>query len=154
MNNAIEIKNMDFSFNGINILEDINLEVKEKDFVGIIGPNGGGKTTLLRIVMGLLIPRKGSVKILDSSPIAARSKIGYVPQFGTSEKIFPIKTIDVVAMGLCGARCMFPWFSKSIRERSLEIMKSVKIEDLAEKSFNRAFRRTAAADSDCAGFGG
>ena len=137
MKNVIEIKGMNFAFDGRNILENIGFSVEENDFVGVIGPNGGGKTTLLKIILGLLTPQKGSVKILGSDAVSSRKYIGYAPQFGTSEKSFPIKTIDVVAMGLCGGGCFFPWVSDSKKEKALEVMNFVKIQALAEKPFNQ-----------------
>ena len=137
MKNVIEIKNMDFAFSGDNILENINFSIEPNDFVGVIGPNGGGKTTLLKIILGLLSPQKGTVKILGTNPISSRKNTGYAPQFGTSEKSFPIKTVEVVAMGLCGSGCFFPWISEAKKERALEVMKFVKIDTLAEKPFNQ-----------------
>ncbi len=64
----VEIKDLDFTYGGEAVLEDVNLAVRHKDFVAIIGPNGGGKTTLLKLVLGLLTPVKGTIRVDGKSP--------------------------------------------------------------------------------------
>jgi zinc transport system ATP-binding protein len=93
---AIKINNLSFKYSKDLILENINLNVKEKDFLGIVGPNGGGKTTFLKLILGLLKPNKGKVKTLGS--------LSYVPQHLDIDKTFPIKTDEVVLMGLNGKK--------------------------------------------------
>jgi len=95
----IEINNLDFAYNGEAVLKDVNLSVRQKDFVAIIGPNGGGKTTLLKLVLGLLTPVKGTVRVDGKPPQEASPCIGYVPQDVHTNRSFPITAIDVVLMG-------------------------------------------------------
>jgi zinc transport system ATP-binding protein len=95
----VEIKNLDFAYNGETVLKDVNLTVRQKDFTAIIGPNGGGKTTLLKLVLGLLTPLKGTVRVDGKSPQKASSCIGYVPQDVHTNRSFPITVADVVLMG-------------------------------------------------------
>ena len=95
----IEIKSLDFAYNGEVVLEDVNLSVRQKDFVAIIGPNGGGKTTLLKLILGLLTPAKGTVRVDGKSPQEASPCIGYVPQDVHTNRSFPITVTDVVMMG-------------------------------------------------------
>ncbi len=95
----IEIKDLDFAYNGEAVLEDVNLTIRQKDFVAIIGPNGGGKTTLLKLILGLLMPAKGAVRVDGKSPQKASPCIGYVPQDVHINRSFPITAIDVVLMG-------------------------------------------------------
>ncbi len=95
----IEIKDLDFAYNGEAVLEDVNLTIRQKDFVAIIGPNGGGKTTLLKLILGLLMPAKGAVRVDGKSPQKASPCIGYVPQDVHMNRSFPITAIDVVLMG-------------------------------------------------------
>jgi zinc transport system ATP-binding protein len=95
----LEIKNLDFSYNGEAVLKDVNLTVRQKDFIAIIGPNGGGKTTLLKLMLGLLSPVKGTVHVDGKPPQKASRCIGYVPQNVHSNQSFPITAIDVVLMG-------------------------------------------------------
>ena len=107
MSDVIKIQYLSFAYNSNYILENINLTVEKNDFVGIIGPNGGGKTTLLKLIMGFITPQKGSVEVLGNAPEKSISKIGYVPQFNQTDKQFPIKTIDVVTMGLSNSKSFF-----------------------------------------------
>jgi zinc transport system ATP-binding protein len=95
----IEIKNLSFSYDKQKILENINLSVKEKDFLAIIGPNGGGKSTLLKLILGINPIKIGSVQVLDKAPKDSLRQIGYVPQNTNVNTAFPIKAIEVEMMG-------------------------------------------------------
>jgi len=95
----IEIKNLTFSYDEQVVLENINLTVKEKDFLAIIGPNGGGKSTLLKAILGINQIKNGSISILGQKPNLNLQKIGYVPQNTSINTNFPIKVIEVVMMG-------------------------------------------------------
>ena len=104
MNNAslISLENVSFSFDAETVLDRISLEVNEGEFLGIIGPNGGGKTTLLRLMLGLIQPGSGSVKLFGQPIRAFRdwSKIGYIPQKATHiESRFPYTVEEVVLLG-------------------------------------------------------
>ena len=96
---AIEVKNVYFRYETTPILEEINFKVEEKDFVGIIGPNGGGKTTFIKILIGLLKPEKGTVEIFGKPAPKQNNYIGYVPQLFNFDSNFPINVRDVVLMG-------------------------------------------------------
>jgi len=87
--NALEMKDVSFSYNHQQVLEDINFIIEEKDFVAIIGPNGGGKSTLLKIVLGLLTPDKGEVKVFGREPKKALDLVGYLPQYTHFDLDFP-----------------------------------------------------------------
>ena len=95
----IEIRDVCFAFNGQPVLTDINLRVKTGAFLAMIGPNGGGKTTLLRLMLGLLSPHKGSVRVFGKPPREVSYRIGYVPQDVHINQRFPISALDVVLMG-------------------------------------------------------
>jgi zinc transport system ATP-binding protein len=100
MKTVIDIKNLTFSYQKDIVLKDINLEVQENDFLAIIGPNGGGKSTLLKLILGLNKIKQGSIKIFNKAVSSSRlSNIGYVPQNTNINTNFPIKVIDVVLMG-------------------------------------------------------
>lgn len=95
----IEIKNLDFAYNGEVVLRDVSLTIRPQDFVAIIGPNGGGKTTLVKLILGLLSPLKGTIHVNGKSPQEASPCIGYVPQDVHMNRSFPITVLDVVLMG-------------------------------------------------------
>ena len=95
----IEICHVWFSFNGNPVLQDVNLSVPAGDFLVVIGPNGGGKTTLLKLMLGLLDPDRGMVRVFGQPPQKAAHRIGYVPQNVHINKTFPISVLDVVLMG-------------------------------------------------------
>jgi zinc transport system ATP-binding protein len=98
-NPVIDVRQVWFSFNGHPVLEDVSLTVPQGDFLVIIGPNGGGKTTLLKLMLGLLAPERGSVRVLGEPPQRAAHRVGYVPQNVHINKTFPISVLDVVLMG-------------------------------------------------------
>ena len=97
--NIIEIQNLNFSFNSQPVLQNVNLSIKRGDFIAMIGPNGGGKTTLLKLMLGLLKADSGDVRILSKPPRYVSHRIGYVPQDVHVNKYFPVSALDVVLMG-------------------------------------------------------
>lgn len=103
----IEIQNLTANYDGDTVLEDISLTVRKNDFIGLIGPNGGGKTTLLKVILGLLEPRKGAIRVMGTTPKQGRRHIGYVPQIAVFDTDFPISVHDVVRMGRLGPDRLF-----------------------------------------------
>lgn len=97
---VIEIIDCDFSFEKETVLQDVNLQIPHGDFVAVIGPNGGGKTTLLKLILGLLTPQKGSILVDGKPPQKALRTIGYVPQNVHVNRSFPVSVLDVVLMGM------------------------------------------------------
>jgi len=95
----VEINNVDFAYNRERILQDVNLDIRQGDFIAMIGPNGGGKTTLLKLILGLLKPEKGTIHVMGKSALKAAPGIGYVPQNVHINSSFPITALDVVLMG-------------------------------------------------------
>ncbi len=132
---AVDIKNVHFSYNGRPVLEDVSLTIDEGDFTGIIGPNGGGKTTLLRLILGQLEPGSGRIRIQGIPPNQARSRIGYVPQYFQFDTKFPVKLVDVVLMGRLG-RHIFPgWYNREDREAALAALRELELEHAAKQQF-------------------
>jgi zinc transport system ATP-binding protein len=111
----IKISDLQFAYNGQRILENVNLTVREGDFIAMIGPNGGGKTTLLKLILGLLKPEQGEVRVMGRQPERVSHQIGYVPQDVNINRRFPITALDVVLMGKLapGRR----WAKTSARDR-------------------------------------
>lgn len=100
----ITIENLTFAYDKQRILDRINLCVEEKDFLAIIGPNGGGKSTLLKLILGIHPVQQGSIRTFGEKPSKNLSKIGYVPQNTNVNTDFPIKVIEVVLMGHIGTQ--------------------------------------------------
>ncbi len=126
---AIYIKNLWFSYNGEPILKDVNLSIEKGDFLAIIGPNGGGKTTLLKLMLGLLTPDKGIIKILGKEPKIARHRISYLPQNTDINRGFPISVKDVVLMGLLGKKGIFKSYTKKDLKKAEEVLALFKMWD-------------------------
>lgn len=101
---VITIENLTFSYSKETVLENINLNVEANDFLAIIGPNGGGKSTLLKNILGINQIQKGTIKVLGNNVEKNLSKIGYVPQNTNVNINFPIKVIEVVLMGHVGEK--------------------------------------------------
>lgn len=99
MKKLVQIKDVNFSYNGIPVLEDINLDIMERDIMAIMGPNGGGKTTLLKIILGLVKPDSGKVLVLGSRPEIGRKDIGYLQQNPDIDMGFPLSVFDTVLLG-------------------------------------------------------
>jgi zinc transport system ATP-binding protein len=100
----VELENVTFAYNGQTVLEDVNLKIPPEDFVAIIGPNGGGKTTLLKLMLGLIKPDTGRIRVLGENTGVASHHIGYVRQDVHINRSFPISTLDVVLMGKLNPR--------------------------------------------------
>ncbi|MDH5805375.1 MAG: ABC transporter ATP-binding protein, partial [Gemmatimonadota bacterium] len=96
---ALQVSDVTVSLGGNVVLDRVSLTLEAGDFLGLIGPNGGGKTTLLRVMMGILKPESGSVRIFGLPPGKARGIVGYVPQYARFDASYPIDVMDVVLMG-------------------------------------------------------
>ena len=119
MQNVVDIKNLSFNFGKLNVLKDINLQIKEEEFVGLIGPNASGKTTLLKLIMGLLKPDTGTIKIFGEDKDQYKY-IGYVPQHVSFYRDFPITVMQTVKTGCISN---FP-FSKKNNSKTDEIVQT------------------------------
>ena len=101
MNPIIEIQNLNVGYdNKPDVLKNVSLTIFDNDFLGIIGPNGGGKTTLLRAILGLIQPTSGNIAFLDNGKKVSHINIGYLPQINQIDKKFPINVHDVILSGL------------------------------------------------------
>lgn len=130
---VVEFRDVSFGYNGSPVLEDINLIVEEGDFLGIVGPNGGGKTTLLKLALGILQPTRGSIRIMGRQPAAARSLVGYVPQLMEFDRDFPISVMEVVLMGRLSPRSLIGRYSAVDRAAAVSAMKAVQVDELANR---------------------
>lgn len=127
---------VDFFYDGYPVLEDVSFSVNAGDFVSILGPNGGGKTTLLKLMLGLLKPQTGIIKVFGGPPEKARSRIGYVPQYFQFDQKFPMRVIDVVLLGRLGKSGPSGPYKKIDREISMQALEKVEIPHLEHKPFS------------------
>jgi zinc transport system ATP-binding protein len=111
MKKLLEIKNLSAGYENNIVLEDISMEVFSGDFIGVIGPNGGGKTTLIKTILGLIKPISGEMNLFIS-----KTNIGYLPQVNQIDKRFPITVIDVVRSGKANS-ALFSSFRKNTEEK-------------------------------------
>lgn len=127
----IELENVNFSYDRVSILENLTFTVRKGEYLGIIGPNGGGKTTLLKIILGLLEPTDGTVKLFgqDIHTFKERYRIGYVPQRVTqADRDFPATVFEVVRSGRIPRLGLFNGFEKEDIEATERAMKMAGIE--------------------------
>lgn len=129
---AIKIENLSVYYGNTPALQDVNLTVTDGEYLGIIGPNGGGKTTLMRAILGIIAPTSGSVLVYGKPAGHADTKIGYVPQFAQMDRRFPITAFEAVLSGRLGRGLKpFHMYSKADREAASRSLERVGIADLA-----------------------
>jgi zinc transport system ATP-binding protein len=136
----VRLKDVWLDFDGLVVLQEINLTIYHRDFLGIIGPNGGGKTTLLRIILGLVHPNKGEVKVFGLNPEKARKWIGYVPQHSRFDFQFPISVWEVVLMGRYRLAGLFSRYDESDREITREVLKIVGMLEYKDRQIGKLSR--------------
>jgi len=132
---VIAIENVSFSYDGLPVLEDVTFTVTESDFISIVGPNAGGKTTLIKLILGLLKPHKGRITVFGQEPVKARRQIGYMPQHTALDPLFPVNVMDVVLMGRLG-NGTFGFYKKNDRDAAYEALREVEMYDLRSRSFS------------------
>lgn len=131
---SIQIKNLDFSYGSIPVLEQVDLTLGEREFVCVIGPNGGGKTTLLKLLLGLLKPQTGTVSIFGKPPAAGRKSIGYLPQHANLDPRFPVTALDVVLMGRLGKTRGVGFYTSTDKRIARDMLARVGIDTLETRS--------------------
>ena len=136
---AVTLRDVTFSYNGLPVLEDVNLTIRAGESVCVVGPNGGGKTTLLKLILGLLRPERGEVRIFGRAPRQARSRIGYMPQHLHFDPQFPVTVMEVVLMGRLGQKGfggLFGWDGRADRQAALKALEEVGTAELVERPFS------------------
>ncbi len=129
----VQISDLDFAYNGQRVLENVNLTVCEGDFIAMIGPNGGGKTTLLKLMLGLLRPKRGEIRVLGQRPDRASYQIGYVPQDVNVNHHFPITAMDVVLMGKLAPGRRWSKTGAQDRRDALEVLDRIDMAGFANR---------------------
>lgn len=130
---AISIHNLNFAYAGTPVLENIQLDVAEGDFIGIVGPNGGGKSTLLKLMLGLLQPDSGELRIFGQAPRRSVERIGYVPQYANFAKDFPISVWETVLLGRLTPRRWFGGHSQKDKRLAEQALRETEIWELRER---------------------
>lgn len=129
----IQLEHICAAYDRKPVLEDINLTVCEQDFIGIIGPNGGGKTTLVKLILGLLHPLSGSIRFYQNGKETSELSMGYLPQYTSIDKKFPISVYDVILSGLNKQKSLFRSFTKAQHEKVRAMLSRVGLEGLEQR---------------------
>ena len=132
---VISIRDLCFSYDGRAILEDVFLNIFHKDSVCIVGPNGGGKSTLVKLIIGLLSPVKGEIEVFGKTPQVSRLKVGYVPQYVNYDPLFPISVRDVVRMGRLGGSIL-GHYSREDNRIALEALEEMGLAEHSSRRFS------------------
>lgn len=127
MSVVVALDSVSFAYDGVPILDHVDLSIEEGEFLGIVGPSGGGKSTLLKLVLGLLEPTHGKVSVLGGPPARARTVIGYVPQFAGFRRDFPISVEEAVLMGRIGMAPSLGGYGRRDRDVALRAMEQTEM---------------------------
>lgn len=141
MNPIIEINNLSAGYDGRTVLRDVNLTIYDRDFLGIIGPNGGGKTTLIKCILGLLKPTAGEIIFTpppsgsSQSPASgSRLTMGYLPQYSSIDRKFPITVEEVILSGLSSKKSLTSRFTAGQREKARAVISRMGLEGMENRA--------------------
>jgi len=132
---TVIFKNVDFSYDGVPVLQNVTFTIGERSFISIVGPNAGGKTTLLKLMLGLIKPSRGIIEVFGLPPDRARPLIGYMPQHVQFDPNFPVTVLDVVLMGRLGNGTRFGPYRKKDKEVCFESLKKLEMHDIWKRPF-------------------
>ena len=134
MNKILEIRDLSVGYDdNPDVLKNVNLDVFQNDFLGIIGPNGGGKTTLLKTILGLVKPAKGDISFFNNTGKTTKINIGYLPQINQIDKKFPISVHDVILSGLTIKRHIFSPYTREQKEQVAVVARQMGLEKLIDR---------------------
>jgi zinc transport system ATP-binding protein len=133
---AVRMRGVSFRYSTHDILTDVDLELPRRSFASVIGPNGGGKTTLLKLLLGLIQPDRGTIEVLGRSAIEARPKVGYTPQHSQADPTFPARVIDVVLMGRLSSGHGVGGYTGEDKDAAAGALETVELCHLAGRPFS------------------
>jgi zinc transport system ATP-binding protein len=133
MENIISLKNINFSYEELLILKNVSLSIKKNSLTCFFGPNGGGKTTLFKLLLSFLTPTSGEIKIFNKPPQEVTTSIGYVPQSYNFDKNFPISVFEFILLGAISKSSIFSKFPKNIKEKANSLLKDLQLEKFKNK---------------------
>lgn len=134
LNKIVDLKGISVSYGNVKALREVSFSVYTGDFLGIIGPNGGGKTTLLKVILGLIKPDMGSVHYYREGKEVSSLRMGYLPQRNEIDVKFPISVRQVVASGLVEQKRLFRGYTNRQKDRVEEVLIDMELEKLADRS--------------------
>ena len=132
MTPIIEIEHLSAGYENKQVLQDVNLTVYQDDYLGIIGPNGGGKTTLMRLILGLKEPSNGNIRYFKQGKEVKGITMGYLPQYNALDRQFPISVYEVVLSGLSKAKGLFSRYTKEQRQQVLDTLERLQLTELKD----------------------
>lgn len=132
---VVQFEDVTFSYGALPVLQNVTFSVQQGELTYIVGPNGGGKTTLLRLILGLLKPARGRVRVFGEAPERVRHRIGYTPQHMQFDPQFPVTVRDVVLMGRLNGPAGGP-YAEPDRRAALAAMERLEVRDLADRPFS------------------
>lgn len=137
MKKVVEINSLSFAYREHPVLQAVNFSIESGDFVGVIGPNGGGKTTLLKLILGFYQPQKGFIKVFNKKPFFSKGAVGYVPQHLFFDQHFPITALGVVLSGLLHHKFLGFAYKKGEKQEALAALAATAIADKAAEPFGK-----------------
>lgn len=132
---AVSFHRVNFTYTGSPVIVNATFSIARHTFTTIVGPNGGGKTTLIKLILGLLTPTRGSIEVLGTSPENARPQVGYMPQYLHFDPHFPATVMDIVLMGMLKKNRPIGPFGKRARSKALESLRRLGMEKFAHRHF-------------------
>lgn len=129
----IEIEHLSAGYDGKQVLNDINLTVYQNDYLGIIGPNGGGKTTLMRLILRLMKPTEGNIRYYKDGKEVKEISMGYLPQYNSLDKQFPISVYEVVLSGLSKTKGLFSRYSQAQHQQVLDTLERMQLMEFKDR---------------------
>ena len=133
----IQLTNLSAAYDGKTVLHDVNLTVYEHDFLGIIGPNGGGKTTLVKLILGLLKPTTGHLRFFQDGKEVPAIPMGYLPQYNHIDRKFPISVYEVVLSGLHSQKSLFHRYTAQQHEAVRRVIARMGLEGLEQRAIGQ-----------------
>jgi zinc transport system ATP-binding protein len=130
----LSINNLSAAYDRQMVLHDVNLTVNRHDFLGIVGPNGGGKTTLVKIILGLLKPTEGDIRFYKEGSLVKSVKMGYLPQYNQLDRKFPVSVQEVILSGLSSEKPLVGRFTPEQRERVRCMIFRMELEGLENRT--------------------
>ncbi len=132
---VIEVSDVCFAYDSQEVLHNANIIIHEGSMVAVVGPNGGGKSTLLKLILGLLTPNLGSIRVLGTTPQQASAHIGYVPQYLQFDEAFPVTVNDVVLMGRI-ERNFFGFYRSEDKNAARNALERVHLDGYQKRPFS------------------